>query len=70
MLPLPIAGFAVNINLVRDHPNAVFSNDAKRGFLENDFLTSLGVEKHDLEPRADMCTTVSTRVPTPTVCTK
>ncbi|XP_043202980.1 galactosylgalactosylxylosylprotein 3-beta-glucuronosyltransferase I-like isoform X1 [Amphibalanus amphitrite] len=53
-----MAGFAVNVRLVLNHPTASFSIESQRGFLETDLLTQMGVTLDDLEVKADLCTKV------------
>ncbi|WAR19759.1 B3GA3-like protein [Mya arenaria] len=53
---MDMAGFAVNLELIRSHPKAAFRMSAGRGNQESDLLTQLGLEMSDLEPRADDCT--------------
>ena len=53
-----MAGFAVNMQLFFDHPDAWFSNNVQRGYQESTILKLLGVTMADLEPRADKCTKV------------
>ena len=56
--PIDMAGFAVNMQLFFDHPDAWFSNNVQRGYQESTILKLLGVTTADLEPRADKCTKV------------
>lgn len=53
-----MAGFAVSTRLLLEYPDARFSTHSKLGFLESDFLSSLGVRLIDLEVKASMCTKV------------
>lgn len=55
---MDMAGFAVNLNILKDNPQAVFRSDAGRGNLESDLLAQLGITLDDLEPRADNCNKV------------
>ena len=55
---MDMAGFAINLQLIKDHPNARFVMDAGRGNLESSLLTQMGVKLEDLEPRAANCTKV------------
>ncbi|XP_068212160.1 galactosylgalactosylxylosylprotein 3-beta-glucuronosyltransferase I [Palaemon carinicauda] len=52
-----MAGFAVNLNLLMESPDAEFSFKSKRGFLESDFLEKI-TTRSELEPKADLCTKV------------
>nr|XP_002731115.2 PREDICTED: galactosylgalactosylxylosylprotein 3-beta-glucuronosyltransferase 3-like [Saccoglossus kowalevskii] len=54
---MDMAGFALNLNLLKKYPNARFDITAKRGYLESSFLTQL-VTLNELEPRAELCTKV------------
>lgn len=55
---MDMAGFAVNLTIVFNHSNAVFSNHVQRGFLETSLLQEMSVTLKDLEPKADSCTKV------------
>lgn len=55
---MDMAGFAVNLQLILDKPNAWFVMDAGRGNLESSLLTQLGVKLEDLEPKAENCSKV------------
>lgn len=59
---MDMAGFAVNLQLILDHPNAWFVMDAGRGNLESSLLTQLDVKLEDLEPRADNCSKVRKQI--------
>ncbi|XP_077488746.1 galactosylgalactosylxylosylprotein 3-beta-glucuronosyltransferase S-like isoform X2 [Amblyomma americanum] len=52
--PVDMAGFAVNIQLVLAADDLRMPH--KQGMLESDFLTSLGVDRDELEPLASNCT--------------
>ncbi|KAG5446921.1 Galactosylgalactosylxylosylprotein 3-beta-glucuronosyltransferase 1 [Clonorchis sinensis] len=54
--PIDMAGFAVNMDLILNHPQAKFDYNRPRGFQESEFLAGLGL-KHwsELEPKADGC---------------
>ncbi|XP_070577522.1 galactosylgalactosylxylosylprotein 3-beta-glucuronosyltransferase 3-like [Ptychodera flava] len=54
---MDMAGFAVNLKLLVDHPTAAFDITVKRGYLESSLLSQL-VKMEELEPKADMCTKV------------
>ncbi|XP_048731933.2 galactosylgalactosylxylosylprotein 3-beta-glucuronosyltransferase 3-like [Ostrea edulis] len=56
--PIDMAGFAVNLQLFFDHPNAWFSNNVQRGYQESTILRLLDITMPDLEPRADRCTKI------------
>lgn len=56
---MDMAGFAVNVNLFFKFPDARFSNEVPRGFLESTILEQLNVKMEDLEPRAENCSKVS-----------
>ena len=55
---MDMAGFAVNLKLLFESPNAKFPLRVKRGYLESDFLQML-TQRDELEPKADNCTKVS-----------
>ncbi|KAK7505478.1 hypothetical protein BaRGS_00003223 [Batillaria attramentaria] len=55
---MDMAGFAINLRLLLQHPNAQFTNAVQRGYQESTLLTALGVMLSDLEPRADGCTKI------------
>ena len=55
---MDMAGFAVSLRLFFDHPTAEFSNIVRRGELESDLISKLGIRLNDLEPKADGCTKV------------
>ncbi|CAL4061224.1 unnamed protein product [Meganyctiphanes norvegica] len=52
-----MAGFGINLDLLVNNPEAEFSLDSQKGFMESDFLEKI-VKLHELEPKADMCTKV------------
>jgi galactosylgalactosylxylosylprotein 3-beta-glucuronosyltransferase 3 len=54
---IDMAGFAVNLQLLLDHPEATIDQNAPRGHLETSLLESL-VTLDQLEPRGDDCTKV------------
>lgn len=53
-----MAGFAINLRLILQHPKAQFSNAVQRGYQESTLLTGLGVTLSDLEPKAQSCTKI------------
>jgi len=55
---MDMAGFAVNLKRVLDHPDAYFSLKVKRGYQEGTILKSMNIEWKDLEPKADNCTKI------------
>ncbi|XP_073514573.1 galactosylgalactosylxylosylprotein 3-beta-glucuronosyltransferase 3 [Phyllobates terribilis] len=55
--PIDMAGFAVSLALVLNHPKAQFDPNAERGFLESSLLGPL-VTVGELEPKADNCTKI------------
>ncbi|XP_076441594.1 galactosylgalactosylxylosylprotein 3-beta-glucuronosyltransferase 3-like isoform X2 [Babylonia areolata] len=55
---MDMAGFAVNLRLILQHPNAQFTNAVQRGYQESTLLTGLGIMLSDLEPKANGCTKV------------
>jgi hypothetical protein len=54
--PVDMAGFAVNVEFLLNHPNATMPY--KAGYEEDMFLRSLGLTVEDIEPKADSCTQV------------
>uniref|UniRef100_A0A646QHP0 Galactosylgalactosylxylosylprotein 3-beta-glucuronosyltransferase n=1 Tax=Hemiscolopendra marginata TaxID=943146 RepID=A0A646QHP0_9MYRI len=55
--PMDMAGFAVNLRALLDHPSAMFNLSAPRGFQESSLLHTL-VTMNQLEPKASNCTEV------------
>ncbi|KAG8564307.1 hypothetical protein GDO81_016415 [Engystomops pustulosus] len=55
--PIDMAGFAVSLALLLNHPKAQFDPNAERGFLESSLLGPL-VAVGELEPKADNCTKI------------
>lgn len=55
--PMDMAGFAVNLTLLLQHPKVEFDIDAKRGYQESSLLHHL-VTLDTLQPKADNCTKV------------
>ncbi|XP_055879444.1 galactosylgalactosylxylosylprotein 3-beta-glucuronosyltransferase 1-like [Biomphalaria glabrata] len=53
-----MAGFAINLNLIHQHPEAKFSNTFAAGCQESTFLTLFNLTLNDLEPKANMCSEV------------
>lgn len=53
---MDMAGFSVSVRLLRSRPEATFP--AQVSYLEEGFVRSLGVERTELEPRAEHCTRV------------
>ena len=54
--PVDMAGFAVSVEFLLNHPNATMPY--KAGYEEDQFLRSLGLTLEDIEPKADSCTQV------------
>ncbi|XP_045479762.1 galactosylgalactosylxylosylprotein 3-beta-glucuronosyltransferase I isoform X1 [Harmonia axyridis] len=54
---IDMAGFGINIDLILEKPEAVFSYRMERGYQESQFLAYF-TTKEDLEPLADNCTKV------------
>lgn len=54
---IDMAGFAINLKLLLDNPDAEFSFDAPRGYQESTILGAV-VTKENLEPKASKCTKV------------
>ncbi|XP_077291573.1 galactosylgalactosylxylosylprotein 3-beta-glucuronosyltransferase I-like isoform X2 [Arctopsyche grandis] len=55
--PIDMAGFAINLHLLKKHPNAVFTHKVQAGYQESEILRQL-ITKDELEPLADKCTKV------------
>ncbi|KAJ1522854.1 hypothetical protein ONE63_002002 [Megalurothrips usitatus] len=55
--PIDMAGFAINLGLLVDHPEAQFSLTVEGGYQESEILRHL-VTREELEPLADYCTKV------------
>ena len=55
---MDMAGFAVNIQMLKQHPKAGFNMMTEAGNLESNFLEQLGIEMSDLEPKANDCSEV------------
>lgn len=55
---IDMAGFAINLDLIKKNENVVFSFDVNRGYQETAILSSVITSVHDLEPLADKCTKV------------
>lgn len=51
-----MAGFAVNIEYMNQHPNVTMPY--KAGWEEDGFLKSIGLKMHNIEPKANNCTEV------------
>jgi len=56
--PIDMSGFAVNIQLLLDKPNAKFSLEVSRGYQESFFIQHLVSGVHELEPKANNCTEI------------
>jgi hypothetical protein len=54
-----MAGFAVNLKSVLEHPELSFRDDARVGYLESIVLETLGIPYWDLEVKAKNATEVS-----------
>jgi len=52
-----MAGFAINLKLILDNPDAMFSFEVPRGYQESTILGAV-ITKEELEPKADMCSKV------------
>lgn len=55
--PIDMAGFAINLKLLLDNKDALFSYDVQSGYQESEILRQI-VTRDDLEPLADCCTKV------------
>lgn len=58
MFAVDMAGFAIHLKIIFNHPHALFINTLEKGTLETQLLEDLGVTLDDLEPRGDNCTKV------------
>lgn len=56
--PVDMAGFAINLKVLHNHPNAAFSWDVSRGYQESAILSQVTTVEQ-LEPMADNCSKVS-----------
>ncbi|XP_046382457.1 galactosylgalactosylxylosylprotein 3-beta-glucuronosyltransferase I [Ischnura elegans] len=56
--PIDMAGFAINIKLLLEHPRSEFSLEVPGGFQESELLRQLIPSARELEPRALNCTRV------------
>ncbi|XP_063220074.1 galactosylgalactosylxylosylprotein 3-beta-glucuronosyltransferase S isoform X2 [Bacillus rossius redtenbacheri] len=71
MFPVDMAGFAVSVKLLLEHPNATMP--FKAGYEEDEFLKSLEVNLEDIEPKGNFCTkilvwhTQTAKKPVPTI---
>ncbi|KAF3421884.1 hypothetical protein E2986_01914 [Frieseomelitta varia] len=55
--PLDMAGFAINLRLLLENKDAVFSYEVQGGYQESEILSQI-VTRNELEPLADFCTKV------------
>ncbi|XP_014600849.1 PREDICTED: galactosylgalactosylxylosylprotein 3-beta-glucuronosyltransferase I isoform X2 [Polistes canadensis] len=55
--PIDMAGFAINLKLLLENKDALFSYDVESGYQESEILRHI-VTKDELEPLADSCTKV------------
>lgn len=53
-MPVDMAGFAVNVQLVIDNPSAVMDTFASRGYLESSIVSKLAT-REEFEPLAGNC---------------
>lgn len=56
--PIDMSGFAVNVGLLLERPEASFSLKVRRGYQESFFIGRLVQDIRDLEPKASDCTEV------------
>ncbi|XP_062546033.1 galactosylgalactosylxylosylprotein 3-beta-glucuronosyltransferase S isoform X1 [Armigeres subalbatus] len=54
--PVDMAGFAVNLEYMGLSPNVTMP--FKAGYEEDEFLKSIGLKMHDIEPKANNCTEI------------
>jgi hypothetical protein len=58
--PIDMAAFAVSVNLILSRPEVKFHIDWKPGYLETNFVKSLGVSQDRITPQPDTnCSQVS-----------
>lgn len=57
--PIDMAGFAINLDLVKKNENVQFSFDVNRGYQESAILSKVVTSLDEVEPLADNCTKVS-----------
>jgi len=57
-LPIDMAGFGININLIHTHPYANFSYTHVGGYQQSHLLSAFDISIVDLEPKANNCTRV------------
>ncbi|XP_043504428.1 galactosylgalactosylxylosylprotein 3-beta-glucuronosyltransferase I isoform X1 [Polistes fuscatus] len=55
--PIDMAGFAINLKLLLENKDALFSYEVESGYQESEILRQI-VTKDELEPLADFCTKV------------
>ena len=53
-MPVDMAGFAMNVQLIIDNPNVEMDTFARRGYLESSIVSKLAT-REDFEPLADNC---------------
>ena len=58
LYPVDMAGFAINLKLIREKKDVVFIENAGVGMLETTFLESILEGRHQLEPKANQCTNI------------
>lgn len=59
---MDMAGFAVNLKLIHDHQDALFSNNVPRGYQESTILKKMTLTLDDLEPKANNCKKVHVHI--------
>ena len=53
--PLDMGAFAVNLDIILHQSSAYIDPESRLGYLETDFLNSLGIRKEDMEPKGNNC---------------
>lgn len=53
-MPVDMAGFAINVQLIIDNPSAVMDTFASRGYLESSIVSKLAT-REEFEPLANKC---------------
>ena len=53
--PIDMAAFALSLDIILKKKDVYINLEAKRGYLETDFLERLGITKEDIEAKAEDC---------------
>jgi Glycosyltransferase family 43. len=60
--PIDMAGFAINLDLMKKNENVKFSFDVQKGYQESAILSKVLSSAQELEPLAENCTKVCTKL--------